>query len=80
MITVFLSKDNLAIIFTSSKDMQLTVADQAYLLGLTMIINSAAQLMSGVAIGSGWKLTVAYINLTCYYMVGLPLGFYLVSH
>jgi len=48
MITVFLSKDNLAIIFTSSKDMQLTVADQAYLLGLTMIINSAAQLMSGI--------------------------------
>ncbi|KAK7343706.1 hypothetical protein VNO77_12665 [Canavalia gladiata] len=77
MITIFLSKDNLAIIFTKSKDMQLAVADLAYLLGLTIIINSAAQIMSGVAIGSGWQVMVAYINLACYYMVGLPLGFLL---
>ena len=48
MIIVFLSKDNLAIIFTDSKDMQLAVADLAYLLGLMMVINSAAQVMSGI--------------------------------
>lgn len=32
---------------------------------------------SGVAIGGGWQALVAYINLFCYYMIGLPLGFYL---
>ncbi|KAK7270469.1 hypothetical protein RIF29_23637 [Crotalaria pallida] len=74
MIIIFLSKDNLAIIFTSSKDMQLAVTDLAYLLGLTMVINSAAQVMSGFAIGIGWQVMVAYINLACYYIVGLPLG------
>lgn len=31
----------------------------------------------GVAVGGGWQALVAYINLFCYYMVGLPLGFLL---
>lgn len=31
-------------------------------------------LSSGVAIGSGWQVYVAYINIGCYYVVGLPLG------
>ena len=30
---------------------------------------------TGVAVGSGWQAWVAYINLFCYYIVGLPLGF-----
>lgn len=29
----------------------------------------------GVAVGSGWQAMVAYVNLGCYYIVGLPLGF-----
>ncbi|KAG8383581.1 hypothetical protein BUALT_Bualt04G0028400 [Buddleja alternifolia] len=28
----------------------------------------------GVAVGSGWQTYVAYINLCCYYLLGLPLG------
>ncbi|VVB18121.1 unnamed protein product [Arabis nemorensis] len=31
--------------------------------------------LSGVAVGSGWQSYVAYINLGCYYCIGLPLGF-----
>jgi Na+-driven multidrug efflux pump len=30
--------------------------------------------VTGVAVGSGWQAWVAYINLGCYYVVGLPLG------
>ncbi|KAK7270471.1 hypothetical protein RIF29_23640 [Crotalaria pallida] len=74
MTIIFLSKDNLAMIFTNSKDMQLAVTDLAYLLGLTMVINSAAQVMSGFAIGIGWQVMVAYINLACYFIVGLALA------
>lgn len=29
----------------------------------------------GVAVGSGWQSYVAYINLGCYYGIGVPLGF-----
>jgi Na+-driven multidrug efflux pump len=28
----------------------------------------------GVAVGAGWQSLVAYINLGCYYIVGLPAG------
>ena len=31
----------------------------------------------GVAVGSGWQSFVAYINLGCYYFIGLPLGFFM---
>ena len=31
----------------------------------------------GVAIGSGWQVMVAFINLACYYIVGLPIGYFL---
>ena len=33
-----------------------------------------ALLIVGVAVGSGWQSTVAYINLGCYYLLGVPLG------
>uniref|UniRef100_A0A151UFC5 Protein DETOXIFICATION n=1 Tax=Cajanus cajan TaxID=3821 RepID=A0A151UFC5_CAJCA len=77
MAGVFLTKEDLAIIFTNSKDMIEAVADLAYLLGVTMVLNSASQVMSGVAIGSGWQVMVGYINLACYYIVGLPIGIFL---
>lgn len=31
----------------------------------------------GVAVGGGWQALVAYINLACYYIFGLPLGYLL---
>jgi len=27
-----------------------------------------------VAVGCGWQATVAYINVGCYYLIGIPLG------
>lgn len=29
---------------------------------------------SGVAVGCGWQAFVAYVNVGCYYGVGIPLG------
>ncbi|MCL7021595.1 hypothetical protein MKW94_023784 [Papaver nudicaule] len=28
----------------------------------------------GVAIGAGWQTLVAYVNITCYYIIGIPIG------
>jgi MATE family multidrug resistance protein len=28
----------------------------------------------GVAVGCGWQAFVAYVNVGCYYIVGIPLG------
>lgn len=29
---------------------------------------------AGVAIGAGWQTLVAFINIACYYVLGLPIG------
>ncbi|KAL5547127.1 hypothetical protein UlMin_006814 [Ulmus minor] len=74
MILIFVSKDYLVTIFTNSQEMQGAVTRLAYLLGLSMLLNSASQLLSGVAIGGGWQVMVAYVNLASYYLLGLPLA------
>ncbi|XP_058005276.1 protein DETOXIFICATION 34-like, partial [Hevea brasiliensis] len=74
---ILATKDEFSIIFTDSLEMRKAVAKLAYLLGITMILNSIQPVISGVAVGGGWQALVAYINLFCYYVVGLPLGFLL---
>jgi len=29
---------------------------------------------TGVAVGAGWQSTVAYVNIGCYYLIGIPVG------
>lgn len=41
------------------------------------IIVKCFYILAGVAVGGGWQALVAYINLFCYYIMGLPLGFLL---
>lgn len=31
-------------------------------------------MIEGVAVGCGWQTFVAYVNVGCYYVVGVPLG------
>ncbi|CAN8308950.1 unnamed protein product [Cochlearia groenlandica] len=76
-IIILITKDEFAVIFTDSEEMRKAVSDLAYLLGITMILNSLQPVISGVAVGGGWQASVAYINLFCYYVIGLPLGFLL---
>ncbi|CAN1237270.1 Protein DETOXIFICATION 34 [Linum grandiflorum] len=75
--TILATRNDFAVIFTNSIEMRKAVADLAYLLGITMVLNSIQPVISGVAVGGGWQALVAYINLFCYYVVGLPLGFLL---
>ncbi|KAG6575185.1 Protein DETOXIFICATION 34, partial [Cucurbita argyrosperma subsp. sororia] len=76
---ILATKDYFAIIFTDSKEMQEAVSNLAFLLGITMVLNSVQPVISGVAVGGGWQALVAYINLFCYYVVGLPFGFLLAT-
>ncbi|KAI3672497.1 hypothetical protein L6452_38586 [Arctium lappa] len=71
-----------ALIFSSSTDVLEAVDHMAWLLAVTILLNSIQPVISGVAVGSGWQAWVAYINLGSYYLVGVPLGvvFGLVLH
>ncbi|GMN44562.1 hypothetical protein TIFTF001_013748 [Ficus carica] len=77
MIIILITKNKLAFIYTNDKELQQAVSHLAYLLGITMLLNSVQPVISGVAIGGGWQATVAYINLGCYYIFGLPFGYLL---
>ncbi|KAK7311656.1 hypothetical protein RJT34_09929 [Clitoria ternatea] len=63
-----------AYIFTSSSTVLQAVHHMAFLLAVTILLNSVQPVLSGVAVGSGWQAFVAFINIGCYYLIGLPLG------
>ncbi|XLR25185.1 hypothetical protein S83_053085 [Arachis hypogaea] len=77
MIVIFFSKQQIATIFTNSEDMIKAVGDLANVLALALIISSASLVITGVATGCGWQVMVGYINLACYYIFGLSLGYFL---
>lgn len=52
MVIVMVAREHLAIIFTSSKDMQQAVGDLSYLLGITMVLNSVQPVISGITFDS----------------------------
>ncbi|WVZ91638.1 hypothetical protein U9M48_037782 [Paspalum notatum var. saurae] len=77
MALVLVFRDSFSVIFTSDAALRHAVSKIAGLLAVTMVLNSVQPVVSGVAIGGGWQGLVAYINLGCYYALGLPLGYLL---
>uniref|UniRef100_A0A6P4AVD4 Protein DETOXIFICATION n=1 Tax=Ziziphus jujuba TaxID=326968 RepID=A0A6P4AVD4_ZIZJJ len=67
-------RGSLAYIFTENEAVAKAVADLSSLLALSLLLNSVQPVLSGVAVGAGWQSTVAYVNLACYYLVGIPVG------
>lgn len=72
---VLIFHDKFAFIFSTSPPVVEAVNELSILLAFTILLNSVQPVLSGVAVGSGWQTMVAYINLGCYYLLGVPLGF-----
>ncbi|XP_068646762.1 protein DETOXIFICATION 33-like [Aristolochia californica] len=65
--------------FTISEDVRHVVSNLALIFSFTLFLNSVQPVLTGVAVGAGWQWLVAYVNVGCYYIIGLPLGFLLGS-
>ncbi|CAL9237840.1 unnamed protein product [Arabidopsis halleri] len=63
--------------FTDSPAVAEAVADLSPFLAITIVLNGIQPVLSGVAVGCGWQAFVAYVNIGCYYVVGIPVGFVL---
>jgi len=74
MVIVLLVKNKFAVLFTDSEVIMTAVSKLAIFLAVTMLLNSVQPVLSGVAVGGGWQGLIAYINLGCYYVFGVPLG------
>ncbi|CAI9779367.1 unnamed protein product [Fraxinus pennsylvanica] len=61
-------------LFTNSTAVKNLVYNLTPLLAFCIIVNAIQPALSGVAIGAGWQAIVAYVNVACYYLFGLPLG------
>ncbi|CAA3016423.1 protein DETOXIFICATION 40-like [Olea europaea var. sylvestris] len=67
-------RHQLSYIFTGGKTVSDAVSDLTPLLAISIVLNGIQPVLSGVAVGCGWQAFVAYVNVGCYYVVGVPLG------
>ncbi|XP_062009468.1 protein DETOXIFICATION 40-like isoform X2 [Rosa rugosa] len=73
-IVVLIFRDVISYAFTEGEVVAAAVSDLTPLLALTLLLNGIQPVLSGVAVGCGWQAFVAYVNVGCYYFVGVPLG------
>ncbi|KAJ4887283.1 MATE efflux family protein [Raphanus sativus] len=76
-IVVMSWRNVLSYMFTDSPIVAEAVADLSPFLAITIVLNGIQPVLSGVAVGCGWQAFVAYVNIGCYYVVGIPIGFVL---
>ncbi|KAJ0443314.1 putative multi antimicrobial extrusion protein [Helianthus annuus] len=60
--------------FTDGETVANAVSELTPLLAISILLNGIQPVLSGVAVGCGWQAFVAYVNIGCYYVVGVPLG------
>lgn len=61
-------------VFTEGETVANAVSELCPYLAVTLILNGVQPVLSGVAVGCGWQAFVAYVNVGCYYVVGIPIG------
>ncbi|KAL5761147.1 hypothetical protein ACOSQ2_019985 [Xanthoceras sorbifolium] len=78
---LFASRGVFVYVFSNEKEVVDYVTDMAPLICLFVVLNGLQAILSGIARGCGWQELGAYVNLTAYYVFGIPvaaiLGFWL---
>ncbi|XP_078173855.1 protein DETOXIFICATION 33-like isoform X1 [Carex rostrata] len=74
--TLILSlRDVYGVPFTNNPEVVRTISSLAVVFAFSLLLNSIQPVLSGVAVGAGWQWLVAYINMGCYYLFGIPVGY-----
>ncbi|KAI3765211.1 hypothetical protein L2E82_15239 [Cichorium intybus] len=73
-IILLFSRHYISYIFTGGEVVADAVSELTPLLAFSILLNGIQPVLSGVAVGCGWQAFVAYVNIGCYYAVGVPLG------
>ncbi|KAG9455566.1 hypothetical protein H6P81_000074 [Aristolochia fimbriata] len=71
MLLIVTTRKIFPVLFTSDPRVMAEVSKISSFLALTIILNSVQPVLSGVAVGAGWQAIVSYINIGCYFLVGL---------
>ncbi|CAN1326812.1 Protein DETOXIFICATION 40 [Linum perenne] len=73
-VAVLMLRNLISYAFTSGSVVAASVSDLSPFLAASILLNGVQPVLSGVAVGCGWQAFVAYVNVGCYYLIGLPLG------
>ncbi|CAI0468280.1 unnamed protein product [Linum tenue] len=73
-VVVMASRHVISYAFTGGTTVATAVSELSPFLAVTILLNGIQPVLCGVAVGCGWQAFVAYVNVGCYYVVGLPLG------
>ncbi|ONI09981.1 hypothetical protein PRUPE_4G022000 [Prunus persica] len=73
-VVVLSFRDVISYAFTDGETVANAVSHLTPYLAITLILNGIQPVLSGVAVGCGWQAFVAYVNVGCYYVVGIPIG------
>ncbi|XP_010270616.1 PREDICTED: protein DETOXIFICATION 33-like [Nelumbo nucifera] len=71
MLVILITRTSFPVLFTNDEQVRKEVSRISWFLGLTIVLESVQPVLSGVAIGAGWQAIVSYINIGCYFLVGL---------
>ncbi|RDY06813.1 Protein DETOXIFICATION 29, partial [Mucuna pruriens] len=73
-LVLIISRNEYPSLFSNDTQVQDLVKDLTPFLSFCIVINNVQPVLSGVAIGAGWQAIVAYVNIACYYLFGIPMG------
>ncbi|XP_057992955.1 protein DETOXIFICATION 32 isoform X2 [Hevea brasiliensis] len=71
---ILVTKNDFPKAFTRKPVVMKEASKLDYFLAATIFLNSIQPVLHGVAVGAGWQFLVAFINIGCYYIIGLPIG------
>ncbi|MBA0618576.1 hypothetical protein Godav_027896 [Gossypium davidsonii] len=69
-----LKRNQISYLFSSDEEVAETVSSLSIFFAFAILLNSVQPVLSGIATGAGLQSIVAYVNLGCYYMIGIPMG------
>ncbi|KAK6944523.1 Multi antimicrobial extrusion protein [Dillenia turbinata] len=67
-------RGHVAYVFTEKEEVAMAVAGLSPLLACSILLNSVQPVLTGVSVGAGWQTIVVYVNVACYYLLGIPIG------
>ncbi|TKY69911.1 TRANSPARENT TESTA protein 12 [Spatholobus suberectus] len=73
-LVLMISRNEYPSLFSNDTEVKDLVKDLTPFLSFCIVINNFQPVLSGVAIGAGWQAIVAYVNIACYYLFGIPVG------
>ncbi|KAG8368279.1 hypothetical protein BUALT_Bualt15G0028700 [Buddleja alternifolia] len=73
-VAILATRDYFPRMFSNRQEVVNETSKLGYFLAATIFLNSIQPVLHGVAVGAGWQLSVALINIGCYYVFGLPFG------